>query len=381
MKQALSRQNSDPTTRTVVRPLLRWFDRQARDLPWRRTRDPYAIWVSEIMLQQTQVETVKPYYERFLRRFPTIQRLAQARLDTVLKSWEGLGYYGRARNLHAAARQVKARCGGRLPDTKNALLMLPGIGAYTAGAIASIAFGRREPAVDGNVTRVLCRVFRLRTDPQQGVVRKEIWRLAEGLLPARRAGDFNQAMMELGSEVCLPRAPRCADCPLCRVCQARQHSEETALPVRRDRKAIPSYTVAVGVIYDRRGRILIDKRKPHGLLGGLWEFPGGKTEPGESLEAALRREVAEELGIRIRILRPLTVVDHAYSHFRVRLHAFECRHVTGTPRCIACADVKWVSPTSLKRYAFPTANRKVLQALWERKAPGVGVARNEGRQT
>ncbi len=315
------------------------------------------------MLQQTQVETVKPYYERFLRRFPTVQRLARARLDTVLKLWEGLGYYSRARNLHSAAREVAGRYDGRLPHTKDELLALPGIGVYTAGAIASIAFGRREAVVDGNVTRVLCRVYRIRTDPKHKATEEEIWQIAQDLLPTKRVGDFNQALMELGSEVCLPRTPRCTECPLGRVCQARLAGQESTLPVRRPRKAIPSYTIAVGVIYDEHGRILIDKRKPQGLLGGLWEFPGGKKEPGETLEAALRREVREELGIRIRVLQPLAVVDHAYSHFRVRLHAFECRHVAGVPRCIACTEVKWVSPATLKRYAFPAANTKIIGVL------------------
>lgn len=347
----------------IQQALLAWYAAGARDLPWRQSRDPYAIWVSEIMLQQTQVETVKPYYERFLRRFPTVERLARARLDTVLKLWEGLGYYSRARNMHKAARQIVTRYASQLPRTKDELLSLPGIGAYTAGAIASIAFGCREPVVDGNVTRVLCRLFRIRTDPSQNGTRKQLWQLAEALLPTKRVGDFNQALMELGSEVCLPRKPLCADCPLRKVCQAKQHGEQAHIPVRKPRKSIPSYTVVVGVIYDRRGRILIDKRKPEGLLGGLWEFPGGKQESGESLEAALQREVREELGICIQVIRPLTVVDHAYSHFRIRLHAFACRHVSGTPRCISCSEVKWVAPTSLKRYAFPAANSKIIAAL------------------
>ncbi len=366
MSQAVPSLNGRPAKSAIVRPLLRWYDRQARDLPWRRTSDPYAIWVSEIMLQQTQVETVKPYYERFLRRFPTVQRLARARLDTVLKQWEGLGYYSRARNLHRAAQHIVTRYGGHVPQAKTDLLGLPGIGAYTAGAIASIAFGGREPVVDGNVTRVLCRVFRLCTDPRDSTTRAEIWRIAEGLLPVKRVGDFNQALMELGSEVCLPRAPRCSECPLRRVCEAKRHGEETVLPLRQPRKKIPSYTIVVGVIHDRHGRVLIDKRKPEGLLGGLWEFPGGKKKSGETLQAALRREVHEELGIHIRVEEPLAVVDHAYSHFRIRMHAFACKYVSGEVRCIACSDAKWVLPASLKRYAFPAANLKIIQALQKR---------------
>lgn len=346
----------------MQKALLRWFGRHARDLPWRRTKDPYAIWVSEIMLQQTRVPTVVPYYERFLRRFPTVRSLARARLDTVLKLWEGLGYYSRARNLHRAAWEVVERFNGQFPRTAAELLALPGIGRYTAGAIASNAFAERAPIVDGNVERVLCRVFRIRGNPKEAAVQKTLWLIAADLVPANKPGLFNQAMMEVGAEVCTPRNPQCEDCPLSGPCQAKRHGEQLLLPQRIAKKPLPSHTVAVGVIY-KTGRILIDKRKPEGLLGGLWEFPGGKKEPGESLEAALQREVREELAIRIRIERPLAVVDHTYSHFRVRIHAFACTYISGEPRCITCAAFKWVRPGDLSRYAFPAANNKIIQVL------------------
>jgi A/G-specific adenine glycosylase len=314
------------------------------------------------MLQQTQVETVKPYYERFLMSFGTVRQLASARLDAVLKLWEGLGYYSRARNLHRAAKEIVTRFDGRIPQTKENLLSLPGIGPYTAGAVASIAFDKREPIVDGNVARVLCRLFLVREDPQRGPVRRRIWALAANLLPASHVGDFNQALMELGSLICLPRRPCCDRCPLRRVCQARIHDKQDEIPIRSPGKRIPSYTVAVGIVR-KKGRILIDKRKPDGLLGGLWEFPGGKKEPGESLEQALVREVREEMGIRIRIIRVLTTINHAYSHFRVRIHAFECAHVGGMVRCTTCSEAKWVHPSMLGRYAFPAANKKIIRAL------------------
>jgi A/G-specific adenine glycosylase len=349
----------------IQQALLAWFAANARDLPWRRTSDPYAIWISETMLQQTRVQAVVPYYERFLRRFPTVQKLARARLDTVLKLWEGLGYYARARNLHAAARQIVTRFHGRLPSTRAELQTLPGIGRYTAGAVASIAFDRREPVVDGNVTRVLCRIFRIRGNPKDTAIRKKIWAIADELVPEGHAGQFNQALMELGSEVCLPRDPRCEICPVNTVCEARLHNEQNSLPIRVSRKQVPFYTVAVGVIY-RDGRILIDKRRPEGLLGGLWEFPGGKRQRGESLEAALRREVGEELDIAVRVGRRLAVVDHAYSHFRVRIHAFECTWIAGEPRCLTCAAFKWVRPSELGRYAFPAANNKIIDVLQSR---------------
>ncbi len=350
----------------IRKALLVWFAECARDLPWRRTRDPYAIWISEIMLQQTRVRAVVPYYERFLQRFPTVESLARARLDTVIKLWEGLGYYARARNLHRAAQEIVTRYGGHLPASREQLLMLPGIGRYTAGAIASIAFGRREPLVDGNVTRVLCRIFRIKGSPKDATIQERIWAIAGKLVPAGPAGQFNQALMELGREICLPRHPRCSDCPAHRRCEARLHEEQDSLPNRVPKKQLPFYPVAVGVIY-RDGRILIDQRKPDGLLGGLWEFPGGKKRRGETLEAALRREVREELALTVRVGRPLALVDHTYSHFRVRIHAFECTYVSGTPHCIGCADFKWVRPVDLGRYAFPAANKKIIEILRSRK--------------
>jgi len=364
----ISKAKSQTQYRLIRRRLLQWFDRQARDLPWRNTRDPYAIWVSEIMLQQTRVETAKPYYLRFLKRLPMIEKLARARIDTVLKLWEGLGYYSRARNLHRAAREIVALHDGHLPAAQEELVTLPGIGPYTAGAIASIAFGKREPVVDGNVTRVLCRIFRIRANPKQADVHKQLWSLAEELLPRARVGDHNQALMELGSEICLPRNPRCDMCPLSRMCEAHRHGEETALPVKRPRKELPTVAVAVGVIY-KDERILIDKRRPDGLLGGLWEFPGGKKEPGESLRDALYREVREELGICIEVKRSLMVVHHAYSHFRVRLHVFECTFLPGKPRCQSCTAFKWVRPNELRRYAFPAANNRIIESLWPGTKP------------
>jgi A/G-specific adenine glycosylase len=347
--------------------LLAWFRKNARDLPWRRTKDPYAIWVAEIMLQQTQSDTVKPYYAKFLKRFPTLRHLAKARLDDVLKVWEGLGYYSRARNLHLAAGRIVRDFGGRVPQLRDDLLKLPGVGLYTAGAIASIAFNRDEPVVDGNVTRVLCRLFRIRQDPRSSGTQKRLWRLAEELLPSGKARLFNQAMMELGATVCLPRNPHCNDCPLGRMCGAKAHDEQEKLPRRVRKRPLPRHTAVVAVIYKNR-KILIDKRQPGGLLGGLWELPGGKVEKGESLEAALLREVREESGVKVRILRPLVTVEHAYSHFSVTLHAFECAHVSGKPKCHTCVDYRWVLPGQLKKYAFPAANKKIFASLPRRGA-------------
>ncbi len=342
--------------------LLAWFRLRPRDMPWRRTRDPYAIWISEIMLQQTRVTAVTPYYLRFMEQFPTVEVLAESRLDVVLKYWEGLGYYTRARNLHKAAQLIVQQFGGKLPRTAEELQTLPGIGRYTAGAVASIAFGLDEPVLDGNVTRVLCRVFHISEPPKTDDVQKTLWTLARKLIPAGRAGDFNQAMMELGATICLPRKARCEDCPIQPFCRAYRHGDPSALPVKEDKKPLPHHTIVAGVIH-RGLNVLIDRRKPEGLLGGLWEFPGGKVERGETLAEALRREVREEVGIEITVGEEIAVVQHAYSHFRITLHAFDCKYKGGTARPIQCDDVKWVTVKQLSQYAFPKANHGILKVL------------------
>lgn len=365
----------------LIRPaLIRWFRSNARAAPWRETGDPYRIWVSEVMLQQTRSATVDPYYRRFVRRFPTVRALASADLDDVLRCWEGLGYYARARNLHRAARQVVEHEGGRLPDTAEGLRELPGIGPYTAGAVASIAFGRAEPVLDGNVTRVLCRAFRLREPPKQKEMRRTLWRIAGRMAEAGEPGTVNQALMELGATVCIPRGRRCEQCPISDCCEARRRGDAGELPVRTPRPELPHQTVAVGVIW-RRGRILIDKRPPGGLLGGLWELPGGKQRVGEPLAETCRREIQEELGLNVAVGDKLTRVRHAYTHFRVTIHAFTCRYRGGRPRALGCQEWKWVTPRELGDYAFPRANRRILEALeWSGDcAPGRAERRPRSR--
>jgi A/G-specific adenine glycosylase len=323
--------------------------------------DPYRIWVSEVMLTQTQVETVIPYYHRFLERFPDVRALAAAELDEVLKAWEGLGYYARARNLHRAARQVVQEHGGSLPRDEKSLRALPGVGAYTAAAILSIAFGQSRLAVDANVRRVLSRLYDL-VNPSDS----ELSSRGAPLL-GRRAGDVNQSLMDLGSLICRPRAPRCGDCPLAALCEARANGTVAERPGRRPSRRRPHYDIAVGVVW-RGDEILIAKRPAEGLLGGLWEFPGGKPKAGESLEAAVVREVGEELGIEVEASEKLAQVDHAYSHFEITLHAFHCHYRGGTPAPLGCQEFAWVRPGALDRYAFPAANRRVLEQL-ERAAP------------
>jgi len=343
----------------VTQLLLTWYKHSRRDLPWRNTRDPYAITVAEFMLHQTRVSTVLLYYMRFLRRFPDWSTLAASTLDDVLKVWEGLGYYARARHLHELAGRVCAEFGGKLPASHDALLTLPGIGAYTAGAILSIAFHQDQIAVDGNVRRVLCRAFEINQDPAKGEGRRRLEETALALLPHGRAGAFNQALMDLGASMCSSRHPACAGCPLSALCRARQSGRQETLPLRAPRRLTPHYDVAAAVIW-REGEVLIARRPPRGLLGGLWEFPGGKREPGESLVDCLVREVREELGIEIGVGLLLTSVEHAYTHFRITLYAYHGRVVSGEPHCLACTDWRWVLPAQLGEFAFPAANHAII---------------------
>jgi A/G-specific adenine glycosylase len=354
-----------------ARRLLAWFAAEARDLPWRHhgpersARSPYRVWLAEVMLQQTQVDTVVPYYERFLARFPTVEALAAAPLKEVLKLWEGLGYYARARNLHAAARQIVAERDGQIPDTFETLLTLPGVGPYTAGAVASIAFGRDVPAVDGNARRVLARAFTIRGDVSRSAVQRELEALATNLLPPGRAGAFNEALMELGATVCAPRAPKCDRCPLCTLCQAHAAGEQESLPIRRPRRRPPHYDVTAAVTVGPDGHVLVAQRHASDMLGGLWEFPGGKREDGETLPECLAREMREELDVAVEVGERLVVVEHAYTHFRITLHAFRCRVVGGAPRCLDCAALRWVSPAELDALAMSVADRKIAKIVQE----------------
>ncbi|MHC4946251.1 MAG: A/G-specific adenine glycosylase [Planctomycetota bacterium] len=359
----------------VQKKLPRWYGRHRRSLPWRKSRDPYAIWVSEIMLQQTRVDQATPYFDRFMKRYPTVQDLAVADQEAVLKSWEGMGYYSRARNLHRAAQIVAEELEGYLPKDTEALRKLPGIGPYTAGAIASIAFGLDEPVLDGNVTRVLTRLFAIGTNPAATNTRKRLWALARKIIPPGKAGDFNQALMDLGAMICLPRNPLCEDCPVLEACRAFRAGNPERYPRKKPRKPVPHETIVAGIIW-KKGRILIARRKPEGLLGGLWEFPGGKKEGGETLENALKREILEEVGVKVAIDGLLTEVTHAYSHFRITLHAFECTFLAGRARALGSDAVKWIRPAELDRYAFPAANHKIIEAL-RSKDPGA----RKGKET
>ncbi len=356
-----------------------WFDGARRAMPWRETdadgrRDSYHVWVSEVMLQQTRVETATPYFLRFVEAFPTVEALAAAPLDDVLKRWEGLGYYSRARNLHRAAQQVAEEHGGRVPSDEEAFRALPGVGPYTAAAVLSLAFDRPLAVLDGNVTRVLTRVFGVAEDAKAGRTRTALQALAGRLLDAERPGRWNEAVMELGATVCTPTSPACPYCPLRSVCVAFAEGDPEAYPVTSKSKPVPHHTVAVGVVSDEAGRLLIQRRPEDGLLGGLWEFPGGKQEAGETISETCRREIREEVGIEVEVGAEVARVNHAYSHFRITMHAFRCTLAAGTaPGAVASASgepVRWIGVDELDDVAFPRANRRVIEALQaEARAP------------
>jgi len=348
--------------------LLKWYDANARVLPWRSDHSPYHTWVSEVMLQQTQVETVIPYFERFMQRFPTMESLAKADQAEVLQLWEGLGYYSRARNLHKAAQLVWQQNQGQLPPTYTELLQLPGVGGYIASAVASIAFHQPVPALDANCRRVYIRLLNLQTPLGTPALEHTLRAYAEQLLPQERPGDFNQAVMELGERICKPKAPLCEQCPLQNYCQAFAQGTQNSLPQRQAKPPVPHYTVTAAVITQGQ-HVLIAQRPPDGLLGGLWEFPGGKLEPEDSsLEDCLKREIREELGLEIAVDNEFSVYRHAYTHFKITLHAFLCTLIPGQSTK-NLSHVRWVLPAQLDEFAMGKVDRQIARRLQQSSVP------------
>ena len=344
-------------TRQLRTSLLAWFDRHGRSLPWRETRDPYRVWVSEIMLQQTRVAAAIPYYERWIDRFPTIDHLADAPVDDVLKAWEGLGYYSRARNLHTAAQMVRERYAGEMPGDAAGLRTLPGIGDYTAGAIASIVYGHAEPAVDGNVRRVMSR---LRDRNLEGRALRDA---TAALVPTDRPGDFNQALMELGATICTPRSPQCEECPVNEYCSAYRKGTQSQRPAPKKQQNVPVVIVGVAVLRDRKGRVLLTRRPDTGLLAGMWQLPAHAAEEGTAPEdAALTaaKTVTRSNDIALTSDDPLTTVRHTFSHRVEEYHAYE---VAGTFTLRSTRRRDWYSPEVRARFAVPRAQQRLLAAL------------------
>ncbi|ASS77125.1 A/G-specific adenine glycosylase [Tumebacillus algifaecis] len=348
------------TARAVGGKIYDWYEMVKRDLPWRRTRDPYKIWVSEVMLQQTRVETVIPYWNRFMELFPTIEALADAPEPDILKAWEGLGYYSRVRNLQKGAQVVREKFAGRVPDTLDEISTLPGVGPYTAGAILSIAYDVDVPAVDGNVFRVLSRIFLIEEDIMKPKTRRTFEGLAEFLIPTGRAASFNQGLMELGATICIPKNPRCQSCPVQEHCRALDEGMQEAFPVKEKKKPPRPVDMTAALLRDG-DRVLIRRRPDKGLLAGMWEFPGGERVEGLSLEESLITHLTEAFGVTVAPQRLFAQVQHTFSHLQWDMRVFECAIVQGQVR--EHDDLKWVAVGELDAYTFPVAHGKVVKEL------------------
>ena len=357
--------------------LLAWWQANGRHwIPWKLRPDgsrpadgePLCVlstWVAEIMLQQTQLQVVLPYWRRWMEAFPTAAALAAASEHEVLMRWQGLGYYSRARRLHQGARQLITAAGRPdsdfWPRTLEGWLAIPGVGRSTAGSILSSAFDLPHPILDGNVKRVLTRLTASPRPPARDAA--ALWRLSAALLDPQRPRAFNQALMDLGSGVCTPRNPSCGVCPWQGHCAAYAAGDPVRYPVKEAPRELPFQVIGVGVVFNDVGQVLIDQRCNEGLLGGLWEFPGGKQEPGEAIETTIERELGEELAIEVRVGQQLITVDHAYSHKRLRFVVHLCRWQSGEPQPLASQQVRWVAPVELETYPFPAANARIIAAL------------------
>lgn len=315
------------------------------------------------MLQQTRVDTVIPYYHRFLKSFPSIKTLAQAEQQEVLKCWEGLGYYSRGRNFHQSAKSVVSSSDGKIPSEYEQFIALKGVGPYTAAAVLSIAFGKKHAVVDGNVIRVITRYVGIEDDIRSSLVKNAVQDFVDDIIPLEFPGDFNQSVMELGAIVCKPIAPDCNKCPLSTQCVAYNSAKTDIIPYKSKAKKIPHYDIGVGLILNPKNELLIALRPNDGMLGGLWEFPGGKNENSEPIEGTISRELKEELGVDVRVYQKFKMIKHAYSHFKISLHAYWCTIEFGEPQPKSSQELKWVSLDKIDKYPFPKANRTLIDDL------------------
>jgi len=385
----------------MISLLVRWFRKNQRPLPWRQTRDPYCIWISETMLQQTQVSTVIPYYDRWMKKFPNLRALARAPLSRVLKAWEGLGYYSRARNLYRTSRIVLRKYRGKLPDSSEELMKLPGIGRYSAGAIASIAFGKKEPVLDGNVKRVLSRVFALKEAVDTSNGEKKLWEISRTLVgaglprPVTRArslrpppglrpewvgdygpigpegprpyhrtpffnpGEFNQALMELGALVCLPENPQCSICPLGNICRAHRLGKETEFPLKARRQRLEKLNTVAVVIW-KNGRVLLERQPLRARWGGLWMFPQWIHRNGKGETEFLKAKARQEFGTYLQAVKPRMEIEHGFTKYRVRLRVYEGKAV-GT-YCNTSLQ-RWCHPKDLTHLPLPSPHQKIAESI------------------
>ena len=334
-------------------------------MPWRGEADPYKIWISEIMLQQTQVKQATPYFLNFISHFPTVFDLAAAEQQEVLKAWEGLGYYSRARNLHSAAKMVVDSFDGKLPESYDEIIKLKGIGPYTAAAVTSIAFNKANAVVDGNVIRVLTRYYGIENDIRSSKTRRQVQERADDLIDENQPGEFNQALMELGSQVCTPSNPDCLNCPVQAGCLASKMAKTDVIPYKSKAKKKPHHVIGVGIIERKDDKILIALRPNDAMLGGLWEFPGGKQENEENIQQTIERELKEELGVEVKAYKELMSLKHTYSHFSITMHAWFCKLLSGDPKPKESQEVRWVKRNELEQYPFPKANKVLTEKLVE----------------
>ncbi|HIP38164.1 MAG TPA: A/G-specific adenine glycosylase [Desulfocapsa sulfexigens] len=360
----------------LQKSLLDWFSKNQRDLPWRHTYNPYQVWISEIMLQQTQMDRVAIFFLRWMKEFPDLQTLAKSSEDRVLKCWEGLGYYSRARNILKAAKLILTKHQGQIPDSRKLLLVLPGIGPYTAGAIASISFNRNVPVVDANIERIFARLFNIELRQKTPAAKKLNWQKAEELLPVGEARNFNQALMELGALICRPKNPDCTACPLSSHCLALQYGIIQERPVpQKGQKTIPIEMATGLLLHD--GLIFIQQRLENDVWGSLWEFPGGRLEKGEKPEQTVVREFLEETEFKVQVESKITTTVHHYTRYKVTLHCFLVSLYQADPDPVlhAAQEFHWISFESLQNYAFPAGHRKLISyleesGLFSHKPPG-----------
>ena len=341
--------------------LFNWYNNQCYQMPWRTNKDPYKIWISEVMLQQTQVKTAKPYYVNWMKKFPTIQDVAMSDIDNILKTWEGLGYYKRAHNIHESSKIILRKFNGKLPDSYDDLMILKGVGDYTASAILSIAFNKPYPVFDGNINRVISRLYKLKDSK---MILKKSKEKIKDCMQIINPGDINQSFMDLGREICTSQNPKCESCPINFICKAYNANETNIYPVKSPQIKKPIYDVAVGLIW-QNNKILISKRTKDKLLGGLWELPGGKKYKKENLKECLKRELLEELDIKVEINKKIGKIKHLYSHFGINMTGYICNYKKGTAKALASEKIQWINFQDIPNFAFPRSTIKLFE-LYEK---------------